>query len=640
MSILSVSALLAALVAVPVPAHAGLTPAEPTQSPSTSHSTQPEADEESAISDVVLQVGADESARNLSWMSENSGEGEVRWAKTSELEGSALPEDAHSAETSDSGLSTDLKRHYNHASMTGLEPDTEYSYQVGSEEDGYSAVAQFDTGGSGGDSEFLVFGDPQVGAGGGQPDDATGWDRTLNSGLETAQDPRFFFSLGDQVNSAGDQGQYEQYLAPEATQEVPQATTIGNHDVASKSYEQHFNRPNVSSDHGEGGLVASGGDYWFIDSGVLFININSNDSDTDEHAEFIDEVVAEHGDEARWTVLGFHHSIYSTATHNSDLDVKRLREAIPPVAARNDIDLVVSGHDHIYNRTFLMDAEGKKVESSDAGLEQEKEEGQTMYLTLTSSSGSKFYDYVPGLDWEAKSVHNDIPAFTRVRVSDEALRATTYEVPAEGTQQAEAQAASEQIDDVEITRSGDDAPEPGTDAGADADAEDAAASSDGSSADADSASADADGASAEADSVSAEADGASPEADGTDSSDGSNSADAGTSSDGAESDSDSDSERADSDAATAGTTDNDGTTEAEGTTDNDGTTESDGADANAASAAPADSGTTSANSDSAADGGDLPRTGTQLGLPIGLGAGAVIIGAVLLLVSKRRRSLR
>ncbi|MGO1325076.1 MAG: LPXTG cell wall anchor domain-containing protein [Brevibacterium aurantiacum] len=36
----------------------------------------------------------------------------------------------------------------------------------------------------------------------------------------------------------------------------------------------------------------------------------------------------------------------------------------------------------------------------------------------------------------------------------------------------------------------------------------------------------------------------------------------------------------------------------------------------------------------------MPRTGTQLGLPIGLGAGAVIIGAVLLLVSKRRRSLR
>ncbi|WP_198397688.1 hypothetical protein [Brevibacterium antiquum] len=108
------------------------------------------------------------------------------------------------------------------------------------------------------------------------------------------------------MNSANDQGQYEEDLAPEATTTVPQATTIGNHDVASKSYGQHFNRPNVSSDHGEGGAITSGGDYWFIDSGVLFININSNSHDTDAHAEFIDEVVKARGDEARWKVLGFH----------------------------------------------------------------------------------------------------------------------------------------------------------------------------------------------------------------------------------------------------------------------------------------------------------------------------------------------
>src|SRR5699024_312288 len=96
-------------------------------------------------------------------------------------------------------------------------------------------------------------------------------------------------------------------------------------------------------------------------------------------------------------------------------------------------------------------------------------------LTLTSSSGSKFYDYVPGLDWEGKSVHNDVPAFTRVQVSDEALRATTYEVPvgnvpAEG-ERAGAQVAAEQIDDVELRRAEAEEPDPGDDAGADADAE-------------------------------------------------------------------------------------------------------------------------------------------------------------------------
>lgn len=460
LSALSAATLLAALVAAPVPVRAE--PNLGSGGPSSTVSQDPtdtpaEADAgNEAITDPVLQVGADSTTRNLSWMSENSGGGEVRWAPVNELEGGELPADAAAAETTDSGLATDLKRHFNHASMTDLEPDTDYAYQVGSDEDGFTEVQQFTTGSSGGDDEFLVFGDPQVGAGGGDPDDATGWERTLSTAVATADDPSFFYSLGDQVNSAGNQEQYAQYLAPEATRTIPQATTIGNHDVSSKAYEQHFNRPNVSQDHGGGGIITSGGDYWFIEDGVLFLNINSNSPDTDAHAEFIDEVVAEHGGQVRWTVLGFHHSIYSTATHWDDLDVKRLRKAIPPVAARNDIDLVVSGHDHIYNRTFLMDGEGKPVEGSEAGADEAKEDGQTLYLTLTSSSGSKFYDYVPGLDWEGKSVHNDMPAFTRARVSDEALRATTYEVPAGGA------SADGERAEADTAGTGDDADSSGT----------------------------------------------------------------------------------------------------------------------------------------------------------------------------------
>ena len=623
LSALSAATLLAALAAAPVPVRAepslgsggpGSTASQsPSQDPSQSPSQDPgqnraespaEADAGSeAITDAVLQVGADPTARNLSWMSESSGGGEVRWAPVSELEGGELPADAETAETTDSGLATDLKRHFNHASMTGLEPDTEYAYQVGSEEDGFTEVQRFTTGDAGGDDEFLVFGDPQVGAGGGDPDDAAGWDRTLSSAAATAEDPSFFYSLGDQVNSAGNQEQYAQYLAPEATRTIPQATTIGNHDVSSKAYEQHFNRPNVSQDYGGGGVITSGGDYWFIEDGVLFLNINSNSSDMDAHAEFIDEVVAEHGDQARWTVLGFHHSIYSTATHWDDLDVKRLRKAIPPVAARNDIDLVVSGHDHIYNRTFLMDGEGKPVEGSEAGTEEEKEDGQTLYLTLTSSSGSKFYDYVPGLDWEGKSVHNDIPAFTRVQVSDEALRATTYEVPvgsapADGGQ---AQAAAEQIDDVELRRADAEEPDPGDDAGADADG----------GAGADGADAGADGDDAEA---GAGADAAGAE-DGTETadSDGSASAtgsDAGTDSAGAESD---------GNEADAGTT---------------GSEADSGAEANAAGTA---DDSDSSGAASAGGDGDLPRTGGGLALPLAAGLGALALGAALLIASRRRR---
>lgn len=637
LSALSAATLLAALVAAPVPVRAepflgsgGSTAAQganadSAQTPSPDRTDSPaEADAGSeAITDLVLQVGADSTARNLSWMSEGAGGGEVRWAPASELVGGKLPADADKAETTDSGLATDLKRHFNHASMTNLEPDTEYAYQVGSDEDGFTEVQQFTTGSSGGDDEFLVFGDPQVGAGGGDPDDAAGWDRTLSSAAATADDPSFFYSLGDQVNSAGNQEQYAQYLAPEATRTIPQATTIGNHDVSSKAYEQHFNRPNVSQDHGGGGVITSGGDYWFIEDGVLFLNINSNSSDMDAHAEFIDEVVAEHGDQARWTVLGFHHSIYSTATHWDDLDVKRLRKAIPPVASRNDIDLVVSGHDHIYNRTFLMDGEGKPVEDSAAGAEEEKEDGQTLYLTLTSSSGSKFYDYVPGLDWEGKSVHNDVPAFTRVRVSDEALRATTYEVPAGGAptdgQRAEAQAAAEQIDDVELRRAEAEEPAPDddaeADAGSEAGAEADAGTDSGAGADGAGANDDADGAGT-GDDADAGADGPSADADaGTGGTASDGAASGGVGSDGTD-----DGSGNDADTADAGTADS--------------SAEANGAEANAAGTGDDSdsSGTASASGD-----GDLPRTGGGLALPLAVGAGALALGATLLVVSRRRR---
>ena len=643
LSALSAATLLAALVAAPVPVRAepslgsggpGSTASQsPSQDPSQSPSQDPgqnraespaEADAGSeAITDPVLQVGADSTARNLSWKSESAGGGEVRWAPASELVGGKLPADADKAETTDSGLATDLKRHFNHASMTDLEPDTEYAYQVGSEEDGFTEVQQFTTGSAGGEDEFLVFGDPQVGAGGGDPDDAAGWDRTLSSAVATADEPSFFYSLGDQVNSAGNQEQYAQYLAPEATRTIPQATTIGNHDVSSKAYEQHFNRPNVSQDHGGGGVITSGGDYWFIDDGVLFLNINSNSPDVDAHAEFIDEVVAEHGDQARWTVLGFHHSIYSTATHWDDLDVKRLRKAIPPVAARNDIDLVVSGHDHIFNRTFLMDGEGKRVEGSEAGAEEEKEDGQTLYLTLTSSSGSKFYDYVPGLDWEGKSVHNDVPAFTRVRVSDEALRATTYEVPAGGPpadgQRAEAQAAAEQIDDVELRRAEAEEPAPDDDAEANAGSEAGAEADAGTDS-----GAGADGAGANDDADSA----------GT-----SDDADAGA--DGAGADADAGAGGAASDSAGSGGVGSDGTDDGNGSdagTADAGTADS-GSEANGAEANVAGTGDDSDSSGtaSASGDGDLPRTGGGLALPLAVGAGALALGATLFVVSRRRR---
>ncbi|WP_204327858.1 hypothetical protein, partial [Proteus mirabilis] len=89
----------------------------------------------------------------------------------------------------------------------------------------------------------------------------------------------------------------------------------------SKAYEQHYNLPNEDLTAGAGTSTSSGGDYWFIYKDVLFININSNSRDYASHNAFMERVVAEQGANVKWKVLGFHHSIYSTAVHATDSDI-------------------------------------------------------------------------------------------------------------------------------------------------------------------------------------------------------------------------------------------------------------------------------------------------------------------------------
>ena len=137
--------------------------------------------------------------------------------------------------------------------------------------------------------------------------------------------------------------------------EIPLAPTNGNHDVGSKAYEQHYNLPNEDLESGAAGSSsASGGDYWFIYKDVLFLNINSNSRDYDSHNAFMEKVVAEQGDKVKWTVLGFHHSIYSAASHATDGDIIDRRNSMPQKISELGIDMVLMGHDHHYTRSFLI----------------------------------------------------------------------------------------------------------------------------------------------------------------------------------------------------------------------------------------------------------------------------------------------
>ncbi len=58
----------------------------------------------------------------------------------------------------------------------------------------------------------------------------------------------------------------------------------------------------------------------------------------------------------KWTIVYFHHPPYSMGSHNSDTEFQmvKIRENIAPILEQYDVDLVLSGHSHSYERSKPM----------------------------------------------------------------------------------------------------------------------------------------------------------------------------------------------------------------------------------------------------------------------------------------------
>jgi hypothetical protein len=356
-----------------------------------------------SINGIILLVGADESQRVVNWYASADTSQMVQVAPTSELQDGAFPSGASSyaavvaANTVNGGFN-------GHAILDDLKENTAYSYRVGGD-GGWSETYAFKTRTFKGNFDFLFFGDPQIGSSGNVPKDQAGWEDTLEVALAANPDAELLVSGGDQVETAGVETQWTAFLAPDGLRAVPWVATIGNHDVGSRAYEQHLWTPNTDrspSLYRSGSRTnMSGGDYWFMYKNVLFIDLNSNayatsgqaGVDADEaHIGFITNVVQQHGAEAKYTVLVYHHSIYSPANHANDGDNQKRRQDFPAAFSRLGVDLVLQGHDHSYSRSYLIDSGVKQNADEQPGATSVFQgPGGVIYVTANSASGSKYY---------------------------------------------------------------------------------------------------------------------------------------------------------------------------------------------------------------------------------------------------------
>ena len=376
---------------------------------------------------VSLTVGADETSRNINWYANTETAGTVQYAVKS---GEEFPADykevtATVSSTNDSGF------YSNKATMDGLSYNTEYVYRLVNGET-VSEMYTFKTTGEN-NFNFLLVGDPQIGASRNVTNDAANWRNTLSTAFSKFPESAFLLSAGDQVNTASSEEEYTGYLESDVLKSLTTATVIGNHDSGSNAYSQHFNNPNVTAS----GASTAGSDYWFVYNNVLVMSINSNWSrdSVAQHQAFMKEAIEANPD-VDWKVVTFHHSIYSAASHAVDSDILSRRSVYVPVFTALDIDAVLMGHDHVYVRSYMMDTfdavmeSEKYIDEDNDGVPESvtNPEDEILYVTVNSASGSKYYNLHSTADTSYSAVKNQerTPNFSNVEVTENSFKVTTY----------------------------------------------------------------------------------------------------------------------------------------------------------------------------------------------------------------------
>lgn len=333
----------------------------------------------------------------------------------------------------------------NKVSIEGyFEDNTEYVYQYTDNYTGSTTVWSAEYSYKKNSSEsfsVILTGDPQVGASGSSSDevasdasvarDTYNWNLTMTQALKTCPNAAFLLSAGDQIDKSGAtsdknkktrESEYAGYLYPSVFRSLPIASTIGNHDMAGVDYSNHFNNPN--SEDGLG-ATAAGSDYYFSYGNVLFISLNSNNRNQEEHRALLKKAVESNSD-ATWKVVIFHSDIYGSGQPHADTDAATNRIIFAPLMDEFDIDLCLTGHDHTYSRSYQI-LDGNVIDYDISSGSVTDPEG-TLYVSTGSGSGSKYYNllnYTPY--YIADRTNACLPAFSTIDFSENALTIKTYD---------------------------------------------------------------------------------------------------------------------------------------------------------------------------------------------------------------------
>lgn len=392
---------------------------------------------------IALTPGATESDLNFAWYSEQKGIPAVKVWKDGQKAAAKVITGTADSISAENWQGSKYAASNKVCIKDYFEAENTYYYQYTDDYNDNAVWSEEYTYKTSSSDSFSVIltGDPQIGASGSSNDysdkddstarDTYGWNKTMTAAMVKSPNAAFLLSAGDQINQSGAakiedlktrESEYAGYFYPSVFRSLPVASTIGNHDTAGSDYTAHFNNPNSSDELGK---TSAGSDYYFSYGDVLFISLNSNNRNQEEHRTLMNKAVASNPD-AKWKVVIFHSDIYGSGQPHADTDAVTNRIVLAPLMDEFDIDICLTGHDHTYSRSYQI-LDGNVIDYDISSGSVTNPEG-TLYVTTGSGSGSKYYNllkYTPY--YIAERTNDTLPAFSTIDFSQDSLVLKNYD---------------------------------------------------------------------------------------------------------------------------------------------------------------------------------------------------------------------
>ena len=364
---------------------------------------------------TLTWAGDPQTTQTITWKTEAADvTGQVQYAE--EKQGRPFPANAAFAASSVEELATNWGSMNVHSvTLTGLIPNTSYIYRVqeGAE---WSELHRFTTApihSSG--FKFLVFGDSQS-------SNYNVWQTTLHKAYEANPEAVFFTNIGDLVDVGQDYAQWKSWFdgAQGVVDAIPVMPLTGNHEAYTP--ERRFSMPVLFKAQLKlplnGPEELKGQTYSFDYGDVHFVMLDSQEG---EERSFVPDMLERQkewleNDLARtnkkWKIICIHRSPYN----NKDNHNNNIKTAFVPILDKYHADVVFTGHDHVYARTYPLYNNGV-VDSPAKG---------TIYVAA-GRSGTKTYIDAIAKEWN-EFFYNpvDEPNYLTVEIKADVLTVKAF----------------------------------------------------------------------------------------------------------------------------------------------------------------------------------------------------------------------